>query len=174
MKKILLVFLILGLLIPVGISTGQEPNTKEENTCYEGGSMAGKCDSEWEWVCGWYLAQWQTNGGWDNLANPFNPFNDACASLLPPRPAPIAGASPAIGPYCVFVPLAYVNFNGGFALPSSAPTYSDAACQSIVSSIGIPLVYASSQPAALALCQSNFGRNTTFGTGNPNVFVCLP
>jgi hypothetical protein len=23
------------------------------NACYTGGSLAGKCDAEWKWVCGW-------------------------------------------------------------------------------------------------------------------------
>lgn len=25
------------------------------NACLEGGSMAGKCNSDWEWTCGWHL-----------------------------------------------------------------------------------------------------------------------
>ena len=23
------------------------------NACYAGGSLAGKCDADWKWVCGW-------------------------------------------------------------------------------------------------------------------------
>lgn len=27
------------------------------NVCYTGGSLAGKCDEEWKWVCGWGIAR---------------------------------------------------------------------------------------------------------------------
>lgn len=84
MKKAIWILLIIVLAFPIGMVSAQEPGTKEDNACYEGGSMAGKCDTPWEWVCGYYLARWEANGGW---ATPNNPFNDACASLLPPLPS---------------------------------------------------------------------------------------
>lgn len=83
MKRALLLILALTLLIPVGMTHAQEPGTKEDNACYEGGSMAGKCDTEWEWVCGYYLARWERAGGWNT---PNNVLNTACISLLPPQP----------------------------------------------------------------------------------------
>lgn len=83
MKRVLLLILVFALLIPIGITTAQEPGTKADNACYEGGSMAGKCDTEWEWVCGYYLARWESAGGWNT---PNNLFNSACISLLPPPP----------------------------------------------------------------------------------------
>lgn len=61
------------------------PRPFQENACYEGGLMAGKCETVWEWECGAYLAAWQNNGGWNN---PLNTFISWCTPeiLLPPNP----------------------------------------------------------------------------------------
>lgn len=87
MKKIILLVLIIILALPLGMSSAQEPGTKEDNACNEGGSMAGKCETAWHWVCGWYLARWEANGGWNT---PNNRLNDACLSLLPPQDTSVA------------------------------------------------------------------------------------
>lgn len=83
MKKVFWLILIIVVAFPMNMISAQEPNTKEDNACYEGGSMAGKCDTPWEWVCGWYLARWEANGGWSTKNNL---FNDSCVSLLPSVP----------------------------------------------------------------------------------------
>ena len=31
--------------------------TRDDNECYTGGVLEGQCDSEWEWIAGWYLAR---------------------------------------------------------------------------------------------------------------------
>lgn len=58
MKKLGL-FLLIMLLI-TGVVSAQQPGENEpspaENACNAGGALAGKCDTEWEWTCGWYLA----------------------------------------------------------------------------------------------------------------------
>jgi hypothetical protein len=77
----------------MGLTSAQTPplGSKEDNACNPGGAMEGKCGNDpWDWACGWYLARWQSNGGW---LTPNNPFNDACLSLLPPRPAPDTAVS---------------------------------------------------------------------------------
>lgn len=85
-KKLILCCLLLAMMLPINMVGAQDPilGTKEDNACNEGGSMAGKCDTPWAWECGYYLARWEANGGWNT---PNNPFNDACVSLLPPVPA---------------------------------------------------------------------------------------
>jgi hypothetical protein len=38
-----------------------DPRTNERaNACFEGGSMAGKCDAVNEWEAGWYLIRFET------------------------------------------------------------------------------------------------------------------
>lgn len=85
MKRLMLVLLAIALWIPIGMVNAQEPlpGTKEDNACNPGGSMAGKCETPWHWVCGYYLARWEAAGGWNTQGNV---LNDACVSLLPTAP----------------------------------------------------------------------------------------
>jgi hypothetical protein len=95
MNKLALLILIFALILPFGIVTAQEPpiGSSDDNACNKGGAMEGKCDTPWEWTCGYYLARWEKEGGWtSNYAFP----ND-CQSLLPPRPAPAAQESQLTG-----------------------------------------------------------------------------
>jgi hypothetical protein len=91
MKKsaLLLVLLAILLAIPFGYSLAQppQPGTPQDNACNTGGPMAGKCDTEWEWICGWYVAQWYNKGGWNT---PNNTIPDWCQPqiLLPQKPPP--------------------------------------------------------------------------------------
>jgi hypothetical protein len=108
---------LLTLLVPVGITSAGDPaiGSPDDNACNAGGVMDGKCTTEWHWVCGWYLARWQSNGGW---LTPNNPFNDACASLLPPRPVSEAAAFAATTTIiCIrdgsnLLDLSYPSFSG--------------------------------------------------------------
>lgn len=92
MKRSLLLMLALLMLIAPISAMAQEPplGSAEDNACNAGGVMEGKCDTPWEWICGYYLARWTTNGGW---FTPNNFFPDWCASLLPPRPVSLAEAA---------------------------------------------------------------------------------
>jgi hypothetical protein len=96
LKKLLVivlsVLLIFGTVLPV-FADDPKPGSKEDNACYPGGAMEGKCDTEWEWVCGYYLAHWLTAGGWFNGKNS---IPDSCISLLPPKPLPSVDG-PVIG-----------------------------------------------------------------------------
>lgn len=55
-----LLFICLVLLAMPVLATEK---TAADNACYEGGSLAGKCDwpteaeTEWAWTCGWYIAR---------------------------------------------------------------------------------------------------------------------
>ena len=70
MKKSYLIGLLFVLLIAMsGIAllaqssvddrgNANDPATNSRaNACYTGGSLAGKCDAEWKWVCGWGIAR---------------------------------------------------------------------------------------------------------------------
>lgn len=93
MKKsallLLLVVILIATAVPLSNVTAQQPlpGTPQDNACNIGGTMEGKCDTQWEWTCGWYVAQWFNKGGW-NTAN--NTIPDWCLPdiLLPPKPPP--------------------------------------------------------------------------------------
>jgi hypothetical protein len=169
--------LVLMFILPMGFASAQTPplGSKEDNACNPGGAMEGKCgDNPWAWVCGWYLARWQSNGGW---LTPNNPFNDACLSLLPPRPisAPELPSSPFIGCQVANFLSVHVNFGSSNVLAPPVPIYSDASCSTLIplNDYIVPLVYAANLTEALALCQSNFGIATASVTSvNANVFLC--
>lgn len=56
MRKIVLILVV--LLLAVTLTYAQEPDASpSENACNPGGALEGKCNSDWHWTCGWYLAQ---------------------------------------------------------------------------------------------------------------------
>lgn len=58
-----------------------DPTTNPSaNACYADGTMAGKCDTTWEWTCGWYLIRHEV-GMYSRAAVP-----SYCSSLLVPLP----------------------------------------------------------------------------------------
>jgi hypothetical protein len=72
-----------------------ECGTPKDNECYPGGVMAGKCDSEWHWKGGWWLARLNHYG----LSRA--DFPAEFVSLLPPLPEPTeVGGGPGgpVGP----------------------------------------------------------------------------
>lgn len=53
-----------------------------DNECYSGGSMAGMCESEYEWELGWWLARfYQGHVEREEIPEPYRP-------PLPPTPTP--------------------------------------------------------------------------------------
>jgi len=102
-KFVLLAMLLLvsGVLLISAVPTyAEEPavGTAEDNACNPGGVMDGKCDTDWEWTCGYYLARWISAGGWGGNYM----MNSDCVSLLPPVPVveineagAVAGIDPA-------------------------------------------------------------------------------
>ena len=82
MKKLRLIALVLVVLMVGALSLVQAQ--EDDNACYAGGALDGRCESAWDWICGYYLQQWEAAGGWNgNYA-----FPDWCDpdSLLPLRP----------------------------------------------------------------------------------------
>jgi hypothetical protein len=101
MKLLIVFLLILSLLAPLSVASAQAPSigSKEDNACNPGGSMAGKCTTEWQWRCGWFLARWEANGGWFTLGNA---LDGQCLSLLPPAPiTPQDALALNVGPICI-------------------------------------------------------------------------
>lgn len=87
MKRISLILLIVILAaLPLASAYAEDPaiGSKEDNACNAGGSLEGKCDTAWAWVCGWYLARYQA-GIIPNVIS-------ACSILVPPAPEAEAAA----------------------------------------------------------------------------------
>lgn len=61
MKIYLRVLILMGIMLFVIPALAADDAA--DNACYEGGSMAGKCnlsteaETEWAWTCGWYIAR---------------------------------------------------------------------------------------------------------------------
>lgn len=146
MKKLVLLVILL-LAFPILVHAQEpEPGTAADNACYTGGVMEGKCDTDWEWTCGYYLARWISAGEW--FGN--YPMPTSCASLLPPPPMGSA----------VTLTLTSVCLTSGFGpflftgTPNSSPNggfYSTAGCTGILIVEGT-LVEAPDISAANLIC----------------------
>jgi hypothetical protein len=100
MTKLRLIVLVLVVLMlgAVGMAGAQDQGDGDDgNACETGGLIDGKCTTDWHWICGWYLQQWEDAGGWvGNYSIP-----DWCdpISLLPPKPEePEASTDPVTDP----------------------------------------------------------------------------
>jgi hypothetical protein len=94
MKKLFLICLVILLTLPLLAQEDDEeaePSTREDNECYAGGTMEGRCNQDvdgdgivsqaevdWAWNCGWYMARY--NDGVLSRAE----VPSWCAILLPP------------------------------------------------------------------------------------------
>jgi hypothetical protein len=183
MKRRLFVILALVVFfIPVSVSladTGLDdqgnPNdpavNARANACYPGGAMEGKCDTEWEWTCGWYLIRY--NAGMYSRSQ----VPATCASLLPPV---LKGAKtyPTVGcvlltPFDISGPV-YLNFNGGNYLPAPVTVYNDANCSIVNRTFVTPIAYAPGGAAdALAICQQHGHSSAVQQLGSePYIYEC--
>lgn len=137
-----------------------------ENACYTGGAMEAKCDTDWAWTCGWYLAQWINAGGWaGNYALP-----DDCFGLLSPAstlpPYPSAGCIPLTSQY-------YADFNGGWSMPNGTPLYDSPSCTQVYFGVSSQwLVYAPHPYNAAQLCNEAFNLPITSPSLNIDITVC--
>lgn len=124
------------------------------NACYEGGSMEGKCDSIWEWECGWYLIQFE----YDLLEH--DGFPTWCASIIPPEILPEVLVDNTIFTYC-----GTLSFSGPWIFyytgtPNQVGNlwyyHDDTTCTGNPQSVwtGGLIVEAASQSAAETICQN--------------------
>lgn len=147
MKKLIIAVCISLLSITTVFAQGvddkgnpNDPATNERaNSCYEGGNMAGKCDSDWAWTCGWYVMRWEADNTYI--------VPDECSSLVfyapPPEPTLVV-------PTCYSTNIAYLKFTGGVNVSPSADEFSDADCTDYLNEV--TLVEAEDKTSADAAC----------------------
>jgi hypothetical protein len=169
MKHILICILLL-MVVSIPLYAQETP---EDNECYDGGTMAGKCDTDWAWTCGWYLARFN-QGIFTREQVPLT-----CHILLPPPAPSVPAASadiplPSAGCILAIPPNGYVDFNGGFALPGFGVTtiYSDAACTIPGAVSGPGIVYSPPPFDPDELCQSALGMTLLSGPFANDVYLC--
>lgn len=154
-----------------------DPQVNERaNACYEGGEMAGKCLTDWDWEAGWYLIRYRAG-----LISPAD-FPAEYVSLLT-----IPDETPTVNIMCLLI-IANVNippysgpvygdFSGGYVGPAS-PLYGAPGC---ITPTDIPIysarwVTAANSASALSLCATYFGGS--YGVDSPtlvapNIYGCL-
>jgi hypothetical protein len=171
MLRTLLVVPLLLLLAFLSFALDDQGNPNDPtvndraNACYEDGSMAGKCDTAWEWEGGWYLIRFQFN-----LISRED-FPTQYTILLPPLPEEET-TEYHLGCFPVGDGL-YAKFNDGNYLPSPATYYNNAACTNVWGSSGYALVYAPSGEAdALTICQANGRSSVQLTPGGTVVYYC--
>lgn len=73
-----------------GVDDNGNPNdpliNEDANACFGGGALEGKCDTDWEWTCGWHLIRY--NEGVITA----DEFPLECSSLLPQELQPDCNA----------------------------------------------------------------------------------
>ncbi len=162
-----------------------ECGTPKDNECYPGGVMAGKCDSEWHWKGGWWLARYNHFG----LSRADFPLE--FISLLPPEELDENATGPRSFPSGCFDtgPFPDTMFVGPpDTLNNSQDMNSfDGSCTGGIMQV-YTAVIANSQPDAVAKCTAlgaptvsvdNFRANgyLTSSTGAvmpPDVYWCFP
>ncbi len=185
-KTLLVIFLL--FIMPLSVfalddeGNPNDPNINERaNACYEDGSMAGKCDTAWEWDGGWYLIRFQYGLiSRDDVPAQYHILLPALPPSNTSPPAPYV--MPTAG--CVFLagmPISgvdiYTNFNGGNFQNAPSDYYFIADCTNVLSAaVTTPIVYAPNGIGdAIAICQSNGYTNAnTLPTGyNPALYECV-
>lgn len=143
-----------------------DPTANERaNACYEGSSMAGKCNSQIEWDAGWFLIRYE----FGLLTRDEIPA--WVIWVLPPEVVPesLAIVSPNT---CIMVGVgSYMDFSSGNFLAGSIPIYDDANCTttSRVESSNA-FVYAADSASANTICINN--SQPGVGGANGDAFFC--
>lgn len=125
-------FLIFSLITAVAIGVGataqmtQDPLLENDNECFAGGLMEGQCETEWHWVCGWYIRNWRVNGGlipeWCNfdIAAHTGQGTGSSVSVTTIPPTPVTG-TPL--PTATITPIPSATPTGTVTpVPTSTPT----------------------------------------------------
>ncbi|MFN8371877.1 MAG: hypothetical protein U0694_03230 [Anaerolineae bacterium] len=176
MKKLSVIVLLLLVSVSAvwALDDRGNPNdprvNERANACYEDGSLAGRCHTEWDWVAGWYLIRFQF--GLISRAN----FPAEYVSVLPPEVvttggSPLPPAGPLNGPApagCYYNPglNLYGIWNGGAS--QSGITYSwDSGCTSQHTGVGGLHVSAPDAVSAGTACIAG-GANTPVAERMPS------
>lgn len=164
LKKLLIVVLIFSFSVLAFALDDQgnpnDPHTNDRaNACYEDGSMAGKCDTDWEWEAGWYLIRF--DAGMISRED----FPEQYAILLPALPEESQNSA---GAGCQAVLGNYVDFGSDNYVPASVPTFTDAACSTPTGMTTgmVAFVWATTLADAIDTCVAH-GHPSSAGTVNP-------
>lgn len=168
----LLIVLFGSVLVSAdGVDDQDNPNdptiNDRANACYEDGTMAGKCQTNWEWACGWYLMQFE----YDLISR--DEFPSWCISIIPEE----IGINNTIlvdTIVCADVGPGWVIFPNSRYLPTGiVPTYSDNTCNTLFSQVWFlaPHVVASNLTDATNLCIAN--GHISAGTPVGDIFPCF-
>ena len=174
LRRSLLIIFILSITISLVLAVDDQGNPNDPtvneraNACYDDGSMGGKCETDWEWVCGWHLIRFE----YDLIERA--DFLAACSSVLPPEAIPEQPAttvSTGSNLICIeFVSGYYLDFSdSNFLFP--ALIYSDANCSVFnVIETSSPLVNAPDVGAASTICANNGYNDGAVAQGS--VYYC--
>lgn len=169
MKRLWIVLFILMFSVfavsAEGVDDQGNPNDPETNdranACYEGGSMEGKCDTDWEWECGWHLIQFEYG------LTERDEFPAWCISIIPPEIVPDELEGVVNNTPCKDIGIGWVVFPSSNYLPTGMYLlFSNNTCTTL--SIDSPSVFtqphvvANSVSSATALCVAN-GHTFDFG-----------
>lgn len=128
-------YMILGLLALLCISMNLQAQdnsvpseTPADNECYAGGTMEGKCDTEWEWQCGWYMARYNRSvfgsSGVPTWCDSLLALNTGDPFGFPSFPFATCTATSASGVTSLYELVAFSDSGMGYhAVASTSPSY---------------------------------------------------
>jgi len=124
-------------------------NNNRANACYEGGSMEDKCDTNWEWVCGWYIIRL------DSGIYSRDEIPAFCDSLLPALPESETINVTVVNRFsgCGQIYWLYGEWIND-VLPQGSQLYSDSDCTIPYDILWSDFILAPDAVSALALCQA--------------------
>jgi hypothetical protein len=175
LKKLFFVLVVLSFSA-LGFAQDDQGNPNEPtindhaNACYEGGSMAGRCTTAWDWEAGWYLIRFE----YGMISR--EDFPAQYAIVLEPLPEQSRGNRP-VGCLLVYSDYGiYIDFGSGNFVPVGSPAYSDPKCKNndtfgyfsndyVFTTLGLS--------DAVNLCEPH-GYTRAFTTSHPNVYFCQP
>jgi hypothetical protein len=141
------------------------------NACYEDGSMESKCDTEWEWICGWYMIRFDA-GIFSRSEVPA-----MCNSLLPIEIESTGTVEEEVISNCAGMIYGsfFVQFGSGNFLPSPVMGHIDIECTSNTSLIFLDLVYTTAGVAdAAAICNANLpAPSWSAAVLSGNIYYCF-
>lgn len=176
LKRTILTMLIMLFSVVLvsadGVDDQGNPNDPDvnnrANACFYGGAMEGKCDTEWEWYCGWHVIRLDAQDEVSRAA-----FPQGCVSLLPAYIEYVAPVSaPSAG--CVqtsSIPES-INFAGGYFWPVGGTFYNSADCTGGTGLTTSNIVYAPAPFDALTLCNLNGAFTLVFALPMGDVYKC--
>jgi hypothetical protein len=188
LKHLILVFIALFAIVGAAYAKDgyddqgnpNDPSTNDRaNDCYDGGTMAGRCETDLEWQAGWYLIRFEHGlmkreeiPSWVAWVLP----PEIAKNLLPadsgtpvtPIPVPSVGCT-------AYYFSQYMDFGGGYFLPAGSTVYQLNSCTTPVGTSSTARVYAPAGFDALTLCKLN----GSFSSATPppfsyGVYDCNP